>query len=58
MLDANLLQTFLAVSETGGFTLAAERLNSTQSTVSAQINGLEEQVGQILFFPAVRDEWH
>ena len=45
-LELDLLRTFVAIVETGGFTRAAERLNKTQSTVSAQIKKLEEQLGQ------------
>ena len=34
MFDTGLLRTFVAVVDTGGFTNAAKRLNSTQSTVT------------------------
>ncbi|MBK1698642.1 LysR substrate-binding domain-containing protein [Rhodovibrio salinarum] len=47
--DLDLLRTFAAVRETGGFTAAARQMNSTQSTVSMQIRRLEEQVGTTLF---------
>lgn len=47
--DLDLLRTFWCVRETGGFTAAARRLNSTQSTVSMQIRRLEDQVGTTLF---------
>jgi DNA-binding transcriptional LysR family regulator len=47
--DLDLLRTFATVRETGGFTAAARRLNSTQSTVSMQIRRLEAQVGTPLF---------
>ena len=40
MFDTGLLRTFLAVADCGGFTNAARLLNSTQSTVSAQIQRL------------------
>jgi hypothetical protein len=40
-LDLNLLRTFTAVIETGGFTRAADRVRLTQSTVSLQIKKLE-----------------
>jgi DNA-binding transcriptional LysR family regulator len=47
-LELDPLRTFVAIVETGGFTRAAERLNKTQSTVSAQLKKLEEQLGQTL----------
>lgn len=43
------LETFLAIVETGNLNRAAERLHVTQSTVSARLNGLEEDLGQALF---------
>lgn len=46
--DLDLLGTFVAVVETGGFTRAAERINLTQSTVSQQIKKLETNVGHTL----------
>ncbi|MCT7376824.1 LysR substrate-binding domain-containing protein [Chelativorans salis] len=45
MFDTELLRSFVAVAESGGFTRAAERLHLTQSAVSAQIRRLEEQAG-------------
>lgn len=48
MLDPRLLWTFVAIADTGSFTLAAERLNSTQSTVSQHLGRLEAAVGQQL----------
>jgi DNA-binding transcriptional LysR family regulator len=47
-IDPPLLRAFVAVSETGGFTRAARRLNLTQPAVSHQIRRLEEQVGRPL----------
>lgn len=47
-LELDLVRTFVAIVETGGFTRAAERLSKTQSTVSAQLKKLEEQLGQTL----------
>lgn len=47
-IDPPLLRAFVAVSETGGFTRAARRLNLTQPAVSHQIRKLEEQVGRPL----------
>ncbi|SDG63571.1 LysR family transcriptional regulator [Pelagibacterium luteolum] len=48
-LDPDFLRTFLAISETGSFGAAGERVNKTQSTVSAQMKRLEEIVGVPLF---------
>jgi DNA-binding transcriptional LysR family regulator len=47
-LDTDLLRTFAAVIDTGGFTRAAERLNLTQSTVSQQIRKLEVATDRVL----------
>jgi DNA-binding transcriptional LysR family regulator len=54
MFDTELLRTFVAVAENGGFTKAAKLLNSTQSTVSAQIQRLEEEAGKLLFVRSTR----
>jgi DNA-binding transcriptional LysR family regulator len=54
MFDPELLKTFIAVAESGGFTRAAARRNSTQSTVSAQIQRLEGDAGQELFVRSTR----
>jgi DNA-binding transcriptional LysR family regulator len=43
-LDLDLLRTFVAVVDGGGFTRAAERLHRTQSTVSQQLKRLEERL--------------
>lgn len=48
-MDIDLVRTFLAVINTGSFIGAAPRLNVTQSTVSARIKLLEDQVGAPLF---------
>lgn len=48
MLDLKLLRTFVAVADTASFTDAAERLNSTQSTVSQQLGRLEAMLGRSL----------
>lgn len=48
-LDPDFLRTFLAISETGSYGAAGERVNKTQSTVSAQMKRLEEIVGVSLF---------
>ncbi len=47
-LDLDLLRAFVAVSDTGSFTRAAERLLRTQSTVSLQIKRLEDALGTSL----------
>lgn len=47
------LRTFLEVSACGNFNRAAERLNVTQSTVSARIKALEERLDHQLF---IRDK--
>src|ERR1700704_4137929 len=49
MLDFELLRSFVAVAECGGFHRAAERLNLTQSTVSQQIKRLELETKRPLF---------
>jgi DNA-binding transcriptional LysR family regulator len=54
MFDTGLLRIFVAVAESGGFTNAAKLLNSTQSTVSAQIHRLENEVGHLLFVRSTR----
>jgi DNA-binding transcriptional LysR family regulator len=54
MYDTELLKSFIAVAESGGFTRAAAKLNSTQSTVSAQIQRLENDVGHPLFVRSTR----
>jgi DNA-binding transcriptional LysR family regulator len=48
-LDTELARTFLTVVAAGNFISAAERLHVTQSTVSARIHTLEEQLGCTLF---------
>lgn len=54
MLDPRLLRTFVAVVDTGSFTLAAARLHSTQSTVSQHLARLERASGQQLIDRAAR----
>ena len=46
--DPQLLETFLAVEQTGSFTRAAARLGIRQPTVSQHISRLEKQVGRTL----------
>ena len=48
-MDTELARTFLAVVAGGNFITAAERLHVTQSTVSARIHALEQQLGCTLF---------
>ena len=52
--DTELLRSLVAVAESGGFTHAARILHSTQSTVSAQIQRLEEVAGTPLFIRSTR----
>jgi LysR family transcriptional regulator, flagellar master operon regulator len=47
--DTELARTFLTVVSEGNFISAAERLHVTQSTVSARVHTLEEQLGCTLF---------
>lgn len=48
--DALTLECFLAVTETGSFTKAANKVRRTQSAVSQQISKLENQIAKPLFF--------
>ncbi len=48
-MEFELLRSFVAVAECGGFRRAAERLNLTQSTVSQQIKRLELETKRPLF---------
>lgn len=48
-MDVELLRTFIEIMESGHFVRAAERLNVTQSTVSARIKTLEDRLDQPLF---------
>ena len=43
------LKTFIRAAELGSFSAAAERLNYAQSTVTAQIESLERELGVSLF---------
>ncbi len=49
VLEPELLQTFVAIAETGRFTEAAKRVGRTQSAVSMQVKRLEETIGRELF---------
>jgi len=44
MFDPRLLRAFVTIIEAGSFTLAAERLHMTQSTISQQLARLEQAV--------------
>lgn len=48
-MDMNTLQAFLAVAETGSFSLAADRLYLTQPAVSKRVAGLETELDTRLF---------
>lgn len=48
MLDPRLLRAFTAIVDAGSFTLAAQRLHMTQSTISQQLARLEQAVGLTL----------
>lgn len=48
-LDLEQLQTFIAISDSGSFTRAADHVNRTQSAVSMQMRRLEERIGKPLF---------
>ncbi len=49
LLDLDVLRTFLAIAETGSFTLAASNVFRTPSAVSMQIKKLEETLGRPVF---------
>ncbi|HEY9268731.1 MAG TPA: LysR family transcriptional regulator [Methylotenera sp.] len=48
-MDINLIRTFIEITKTGSFISAAERLHVTQTTVTARIHTLEDQLCQCLF---------
>jgi len=54
MLDPRLLRAFVAIVDARGFTLAAQRLAMTQSTISQQLARLEELLGAALVDRAAR----
>lgn len=53
-LDPDLLETFVAIVDGGGFTRAGESLHKTQSTVSQQLKRLEDRVGAPLLLRNTR----
>lgn len=48
-MDHDLLRAFVAVADSGGFSLAGRSLNRTQSAISLQIKRLEQQLDETLF---------
>lgn len=48
-MDINHIRTYLEIVSTGSFARAAERLNVTQTAVSARVKALEELLGRQLF---------
>ena len=54
MLDPRLLRTFVAIADAASFTIAADRLNSTQSTISQHLGRLEARVGHMLIDRSAR----
>ncbi len=47
--DSNLLKTFLEIADCGNLTLAASRLNRSQSAISVQLRKLETELNVSLF---------
>lgn len=54
LLDLDVLRTFVAIAETGSFTLAANSVFRTPSAVSMQIKKLEEILGRAVFLRDAR----
>src|SRR3546814_499978 len=48
-MDIELARTFVEIVSTGSFIKAADRLHVAQTTVSARVRSLEEQLGRPLF---------
>ena len=48
-MDLKYLYTFRTIVDEGGFNLAAKKLNYTQSTITFQINQLENELSACLF---------
>ena len=57
-IDHELLRTFVAIVDHGGFTRAAQAVNRTQSAVSMQIKRLEEDVIQRPLFERQGRQMH
>ena len=51
------LRTIKAIHEAGGLARAADLLNTTQSALSHQVRGLEDQAGVELFARRSRPKW-
>ncbi|WP_426149332.1 LysR substrate-binding domain-containing protein [Pseudomonas sp. DC3000-4b1] len=49
-IDSDVLRTFVAIADQGGFTRAGEQVNRTQSAVSMQMKRLEEDILQRQLF--------
>lgn len=49
-IDSDVLRTFVAIADQGGFTRAGEQVNRTQSAVSMQMKRLEEDILQRRLF--------
>ena len=47
-MNLTILKTFISIEETGSLVRASEQLNVTQSTVTARLKQLEEELGQTL----------
>jgi len=54
-LDTEILQTFIAIADSGSFTRAGEHVGRTQSAVSMQMKRLEDRIGRTLFRRAGRN---
>ncbi len=54
-MNLNQIKSFMAVTQTLNFTRAARQNNVPQSTISRQINDLEDQLGVKLFYRTKRD---
>ena len=48
-MNFSVISTFLAIAENGQLNRAAEQLHVTQSTITARLNNLEDELGQTLF---------
>ena len=53
-LDLNSLRSFAAVADCGGFTSAAERMDTTKARISLDVSRLEKQLGANLFTRTTR----